>query len=452
MRVKYWIHFLIITAMVGTVLGCPLLPVDMLDDPADAGGGNYQGYPVIADPDEIEGCIENGEYLAIPRFVVSQVQDAQAYRLQVATDVEFASVVYDEDVFVGNVMDADNLEGSLTKSLDERYWRACAKAGDTWGAWSEARSFVYMHPNTVYFDAQGGTEPAPEWKAVVEGQPYGVLPVVSKPGYVFDGWWTGVGGTGSVVTTASVVGNSEGYIVYAKWLPPHTVSFESNGGSALANIEYVGHGTKISAPTAPTKSGYVFDGWYKESGLSTLWNFSTDTVVADVTLYAKWFGPVTVKGFGPAGGYVFYDKGSYSDGWRYLEAAPASTELSKVWGGYGTSVDGTSTGIGTGESNTSKIVAKLGNGDYAAKACADLVVTKNGIVYDDWFLPSIDELNQIHQMLYLNNLGGYSGDYWSSSEYSPTNAWRNYFPQGVASANHWSYKDFNWFVRAVRAF
>jgi len=34
-----------------------------------------------------------------------------------------------------------------------------------------------------------------------------------------------------------------------------------------------------------------------------------------------------VGGVGPSGGYVFYDKGSYSNGWRYLEAAPESYEF-----------------------------------------------------------------------------------------------------------------------------
>jgi len=54
---------------------------------------------------------------------------------------------------------------------------------------------------------------------------------------------------------------------------------------------------------------------------------------------------------GPAGGYVFYEKGSVSDGWRYLEAAPASSEFNAQWGAYGKDVSGTLTGIGTGRAN-----------------------------------------------------------------------------------------------------
>lgn len=165
-----------------------------------------------------------------------------------------------------------------------------------------------------------------------------------------------------------------------------------------------------------------------------------------------------VRDIGPAGGYVFYDKGSYSDGWRHLEAAPASNEYSgKVWGGMGTTVGGTGTAIGTGEGNTQKIVARFGNAepyenkaDYAAKLCSDLVVTKNGVVYDDWFLPSKDELDLMYQKLKKNNLGGFSeGDYWSSSERYANFAWA----QGFSSGGQASYDRLNDYrVRPVRAF
>jgi hypothetical protein len=161
---------------------------------------------------------------------------------------------------------------------------------------------------------------------------------------------------------------------------------------------------------------------------------------------------------GPAGGYVFYDKGTYSDGWRYLEAAPASNEYSgKVWGGYGTSVGDTGTAIGTGKSNTEKIVAKFGSAepykrktDYAAKLCADLVVTKDGVVYDDWFLPSKDELNLMYLNLQKNKLGGISGAfYWSSSEYAAYDAWNQYSINGF---QNFTDRYYGYRVRPVRAY
>jgi hypothetical protein len=166
-----------------------------------------------------------------------------------------------------------------------------------------------------------------------------------------------------------------------------------------------------------------------------------------------------VGGIGPAGGYVFYDKGSYSDGWRYLEAAPADTEWDNniEWGGFTYSVKGTAAEIGSGKSNTDKIVQKLGNyepfhnrSDYAAKLCADLIYGG----YDDWFLPSKDELNMMYENLKQNDLGNFAGSwYWSSSQSSTdkNRAWGQTFYSGNQS-DKIKYDHSIRRVRAVRAF
>ncbi|MEY8233338.1 S-layer homology domain-containing protein [Oscillospiraceae bacterium 50-16] len=67
----------------------------------------------------------------------------------------------------------------------------------------------------------------------------------------------------------------------------HTVTFDSQGGSAV-NSATATHGGTVAKPGNPTKSGYTFGGWYKESSCTTAWNFDTDTVTGDITLYAKW--------------------------------------------------------------------------------------------------------------------------------------------------------------------
>ena len=115
---------------------------------------------------------------------------------------------------------------------------------------------------------------------------------------------------------------------------------------------------------------------------------------------------------GSAGGYVFYDKGYYSDGWRYLEAAPSDLSSEYLFGGYGVTISNTSTAIGKGETNTENIVTQLGYGTYAAIEC--VLYTYNG--YNDWFLPSIEELKLMYTKLYKEGLGVFSeGFYWSSS-------------------------------------
>ena len=67
----------------------------------------------------------------------------------------------------------------------------------------------------------------------------------------------------------------------------YTVTFDSDGGSSVAS-QTVESGGLATEPTDPTKSGYTFDGWYTSTLYTTGWDFSTDTVTSNTTLYAKW--------------------------------------------------------------------------------------------------------------------------------------------------------------------
>ena len=65
-----------------------------------------------------------------------------------------------------------------------------------------------------------------------------------------------------------------------------SISFNSMGGSSVQSIT-IEKGKPISLPTAPTKEGYVFDGWYYDENYSTAYKVS-DTFTSNTTLYAKW--------------------------------------------------------------------------------------------------------------------------------------------------------------------
>jgi len=162
------------------------------------------------------------------------------------------------------------------------------------------------------------------------------------------------------------------------------------------------------------------------------------------------YGTYALRDIGPAGGYIFYDKGYYSSSWRYLEAAPVSTERPYLeWGCYGTLLGGTEKGIGTGQSNTTKIAAWLNS--FSETACAaQLCDALVYVGYSDWFLPSKDELNLMYENLYLFGVGGFAGsNYWSSSEFLATYAFHQNFNYGSQYA---SSKNLTYRVRAVRAF
>lgn len=66
-----------------------------------------------------------------------------------------------------------------------------------------------------------------------------------------------------------------------------TVTFDSQGGSAVASLTVV-KGATMSEPGSPTYAGYSFAGWYAESTCATAWNFASDAIMGDRTLYAKW--------------------------------------------------------------------------------------------------------------------------------------------------------------------
>ena len=69
--------------------------------------------------------------------------------------------------------------------------------------------------------------------------------------------------------------------------PSYIVSFDSRGGSAVF-AQAVKSGGKVSEPLAPSRTDYVFGGWYKDSECSNAWVFSSDTVISNTMLCAKW--------------------------------------------------------------------------------------------------------------------------------------------------------------------
>ena len=123
----------------------------------------------------------------------------------------------------------------------------------------------------------------------------------------------------------------------------------------------------------------------------------------------------TVGMTGPGGGIVFYDKGNNNGGWRYLEAAPPSTEFQTNW-------------------------------NDALNRCNNMVFGG----YDNWVLPDKEQLNLMYENLKQKWLGGFSDKwYWSSSQGSNGNAWWQNFGDGRQYGDG---KSSTLSVRAVRAF
>jgi len=196
----------------------------------------------------------------------------------------------------------------------------------------------------------------------------------------------------------------------------YSIVYDGNGniGGAVpsdGNVYAVGIKTTVLGNEGNlSKTGYVFDGWNTKpdgSGADRAIGTSFVMPAENVVLYAQW-RPLAVGDAGPAGGLIFYDKGINTEGWRYLEAAPADigTEL------YGRPAgDATSAEVGAGETNTYYLLSVPGM--RAAVQCWSFSL--NG--YDDWFLPSTGELLLMLERLHMNDLGAFQNAlYWSSTQ------------------------------------
>ena len=269
-----------------------------------------------------------------------------------------------------------------------------------------------------------------------------------------------------------------------------TVTFDLNGGTGTGcDLQMIAPGKTANKPEKdPKKTNAVFKFWSKDKTSE----FKFDTAITeDTTLYAVWKTEFEVGDTGPAGGKIFYvatteQTSSYvgTDGntveykWRYLEASPEDVKIgdtSQLGFYYFRKDDNTvvavsnnndsnsapsSTGnaaIGQGrynssvfynwdESNVSSTNDQMVSvTEYAVAACK----AYRGGGFDDWFIPSFEELKTMFSALNANTSVSFSdGKYWSSTEYNMNFVWA----RDKNGSNDWNDRKAKLNVRAVRAF
>lgn len=142
------------------------------------------------------------------------------------------------------------------------------------------------------------------------------------------------------------------------------------------------------------------------------------------------------------GGFIFYIDETGEHG---LVCAPADLQQTSVWGNCSPS-GATGKLPGTGKSNTDDIINGCSETSTAARLCHDLVI--NG--YDDWFLPSVNELHLMHRNIHEKGLGGFKETYYWSSTQDKFGAWVVNFYYGNKSNQERDKQGV--LVRPVRAF
>ena len=70
--------------------------------------------------------------------------------------------------------------------------------------------------------------------------------------------------------------------------PTQTVSFDTNGGSAIASQTVYYHAKATEPASDPVWENHIFEGWYEDSSYEKEFDFSTTDIVSDTTVYAKW--------------------------------------------------------------------------------------------------------------------------------------------------------------------
>ncbi|MCS5503705.1 InlB B-repeat-containing protein [Lysinibacillus sp. A4] len=207
--------------------------------------------------------------------------------------------------------------------------------------------------HTVSFNVDGGSTVASQ--TIAHGEKATEPPPPTKAGHTFGGWYTSSVGDTPFSFNTAITGDT---IVYAKWSPvtvTHTVSFNVEGGSAVAS-QTIAHGEKATEPPPPTKAGHTFGGWYPSSTGNTPFNFDTG-ITGDTTIYAKW-NPVThTVSFNVDGGSAVASQ-TIAHGEKATEPPPPTKAGHTFGGWYPSSTGNTPFNFDTGITGDTTIYAK----------------------------------------------------------------------------------------------
>ena len=156
---------------------------------------------------------------------------------------------------------------------------------------------------TVSFNSSGGT--------AIANVPVSYGATISEPttptrtGYTFNGWYTNAGRTQLFNFATAITANLQ---LYAEWSTnQYIVSFNSDGGTLVADVG-INYGSSVSAPTAPSRTGYTFTGWYTDTARTQLFDFTNSVITEDIQLYAGWSLNQYTISFDSSGGTSIADR------------------------------------------------------------------------------------------------------------------------------------------------
>ena len=226
---------------------------------------------------------------------------------------------WESDVLIGSFQLRVVATSGVTKITNEDYLVSTKDGTGSFDCTANELTIILSTDCTVRFESNGGSEIADQ--TVQYGEKITEPETPTRAGYVFDGWYRDIDRTAPWdFDVDTVTGNMT---LYAAWIeetvaPPvetpeeencdwlwliilgvillllliillsrKKVTFDTMGGSEVKAKRVIKNG-KLKAPKDPRKRRQVFGGWYRDKECTIPWNFSTDKVTENITLYAKW--------------------------------------------------------------------------------------------------------------------------------------------------------------------
>jgi uncharacterized repeat protein (TIGR02543 family) len=160
-----------------------------------------------------------------------------------------------------------------------------------WGISPSANSgypfLLFQYTGSVTFDATDGLGSMPvqfgRSSESLEPNTY------TRAGYTFRYWTLFPDGSGTTYSNQASYPFSANQTLYAQWTADsHVVTYNTDGGSSVAAGSFNTDGS-MNLPSAPTKSGYVFNGWFTSpTGGTALSSPYSPSGTSNITLYAQW--------------------------------------------------------------------------------------------------------------------------------------------------------------------
>ncbi len=178
-------------------------------------------------------------------------------------------------------------------------------------SWYREDTRIVGKDYTVTFDANGGSCSTNN-KTVTYNSVYGALPIPTRVGYTFAGWYTAKT-DGTKITSSSIVSLTANQTLYAHWTTnSYTITFACNGGTVSPTSKQVYFGSAYGDLPTPIKPGFTFKGWYTgQSGGTEVTSQTILNTAGDKTLYAQWtINAYTATWTVPAGATITVERTS----------------------------------------------------------------------------------------------------------------------------------------------